>query len=445
MRIGIAACNDGRAGRFESGHCPAQRILSMLTALLVATHLLAAPLLAADPPAAPAKPAPTANDAASPTGSLALSMRTLDQAGLGTVTLDATNVTIEELFQKLQSFAGLPLRIDWSALSRMGVAKDDRLDFHIKDVPPLVAVKAITNAMDAEIDRPVVDASAGQIVVTSPNGLASLRELAIYDVADILADPTLIDAIAAAAAEREAPAKEDPATEPDAKPDEKPDSKPEEKPTANTVAEESPLHARTERLIEIITEHIDPEGWLDSGGSRGRITGEAGRLIVTATPMAHRQLTQLLATLREQAPLSATITCTIAALPNAALNEALAKPTADRRAAVAAVRGSPGFRIVAAPRLVAQLGQAATVELKDGNASTLCRATPTFDRARRSLSVAVRAELTSGDRHAAIESSIGGAAAGFTDLLRLAGGPSATETFVIIVEAATDPRQGADR
>lgn len=415
----------------------------MLIALLVATHLLTGPVLAADPPAAPA------HEATSPTGSLALSMRALERAGLGTVTLDATNVTIEELFQKLQSFAALPLRIDWSALSRMGVAKDDRLDFHIKDVPALVAVKAITNAMDAEIDRPVVDASAGQIVVTSPNGLASLRELAIYDVADILADPTLIDAIAAAAAEREAPAKEDPATEPDAKPEEKPeekpDSKPEEKTTANTVAEESPLHARTERLIEIITEHIDPEGWLDSGGSRGRITGEAGRLIVTATPMAHRQLTQLLATLREQAPLSATITCTIAALPNAALDEALAKPTADRRAAVAAVRGAPGFRIVTAPRLVAQLGQAATVELKDGNASTLCRVTPTFDRARRSLSVAVRAELTSGDRRAAIESSIGGAAAGFTDLLRLAGGPSATETFVIIVEAATDPRQGADR
>lgn len=429
------------------------------------THLVPLSLVALQLAAFEPRPPMTSEDLpsaalANGTDTITLSLRALAQAESGSISVDATDVTIEELFQRIQNFGSLSLRIDWPALSRIGVAKDDRLDFHIKDVPPLAALKAIVSAMDADIDRPVIDASAGQIVVTSPNGLAGLRELAIYDIADILADPTLIDAIALAASpvaaeedekdEAEEEAEEaDPTANPNTKPA-APAREPES--THTTVAAETPMHARAERLIEIISEHIDPEGWIDSGGSRGRITSEAGRLIVTATPMTHRQLRSLLATLREQAPTSATITCQIAAVETSALDELLGRSgtSANRQTTVDAVRALASFRIVAAPRVAAEMGSAATVAIKntpssaDGGTTVQCRATPTFDRAHKRFGVGVTLELTHGTQSASLDSSVSGAlsggAHGFTDLLRLAGGPSATESWVVIVEAEANRR-----
>ncbi len=398
------------------------------SALFAATSFASAPPLAHDPgPAAGAQAAPAAGETDIARDALSLSLRALAAAERGSIDVDVKDATLVELFEQVQSRGSLPLRIDWESLAGLGIAKDDRIDFHIRDVPPLAALRAIAAAIPAEFDQPVVDACSGQLVLTSPSGLAALRETAIYDIADILADPTLLEAKAAPAAVA-APAGDD-----------------EDAPISEGVAVETPLDSMAERLVEIISEHIDPEGWIDTGGSRGRMTSEAGRLIVSATPATHRGLTAFLASLRSQAPTRATITWTIARVPSGqvgALRAAMQKGHANGVGPRSALEAIDGLVIESSPRTTTLIGESATIESSGPDVLTRCVARPSFDRIARTFGAMVRIEITRGDRKASAEASLSGDANRAADVIELASGPVDGTTWVVVVEAVAD-RPGA--
>jgi hypothetical protein len=384
-------------------------VLAMATPQGYAVHTASQPKGQPDSQTGTAE-APPARDA------LTLSLRALAAAERGSIDLDAKGITLVELFDQLQTKAALPLRIDWSALAGIGVAKDDRIDFHIRDVPPLAALKAIAAAMDAEFDRPVVDACSGQLVLTSPKGLADLRETAIYDIADILADPTMLEARAA----------DDAATHEDDAPID-----------GAAVAVETPIDALADRLVEIISEHIDPEGWIDTGGSRGRITSEAGRLIVSATPATHRGLAAFLDSLRAQTPKRATIGWTIASMPTSQI-DLLRERLVDGASALAVLRSIDGVVIESAPRATTLIGETATIEESGADRLTRCVARPSFDRIARSFGATVRVELRRGDRQASAEATLAGGPSGAVDIMQLASGPAEGRIWVVVVEAVAE-------
>lgn len=411
-------------------------MLMCLPACLVVTSLAAS--MAGDPPtpATPAAPNRT---------SLALSLAALQAAEGGSITLDLARTHVDQACEALGAAGHLPLRIDWDALADLGIAKDDTIDFRIQDVPALVALKALAATMNAEIEAPVVDASAGQLILTSPRGLAKYRETAIYEIGDILADPLLIDAVAAkarAAAETKAmeEASKGGNDEPAPSPADDSDATTTSagSPGAATVAF-SPLTARAERLVDLIADHVDSEGWEDNGGSRSRLSHEAGRLIVSATPETHRQLRAFLAELRNGSPTSATTTWTIGVMPSGALDTLLATSD-DPAAQIAAVKAASQFRVLGTPRVSVRLGDEATTEVDDGRNSIRCTANVSFDRARGTLALATSVAMGFGPAKAAIQSTLTGTARRAAGVLRLPSGPSAGEAWVVLTESFADPR-----
>jgi type II secretory pathway component GspD/PulD (secretin) len=59
------------------------------------------------------------------------------------------------------------------------------------------------------------------------------------------------------------------------------------------------LEERTDDLLQIVQENIDPEGWIDGGGTTGRVNSLNGNLIITNTPKNHQAIESLLRKLRE--------------------------------------------------------------------------------------------------------------------------------------------------
>jgi type II secretory pathway component GspD/PulD (secretin) len=59
------------------------------------------------------------------------------------------------------------------------------------------------------------------------------------------------------------------------------------------------LEDRTDDLLQIVQENIDPEGWIDGGGTTGRVNSLNGNLIITNTPKNHQAIDGLLRKLRE--------------------------------------------------------------------------------------------------------------------------------------------------
>ncbi|MBL9121450.1 MAG: hypothetical protein JNL80_16195 [Phycisphaerae bacterium] len=407
----------------------------MLTAASLAI-LLAASFLVGDPPPAPAPDRAATESAASNTGkdSLSLSLKALATSESGTVTIDLTDELLQSALEKLQTATSIPLRVDWDALVDLGIAKDDRIDFHVRDVPPLVALKSLAGAINADIGKPAIDAWSGQIILTSPRGLASYREMAIYEVADILADPILLEEVAKSATDPHDPASPTSPADPD-------DT---EAPlTPGVIAERSMLE-RADRLIDIIVEHVDSEAWEEAGGSQGRVSYEAGRLIVSATAMTHQRLRSFLSDFRRQSPSSATTSWVIGSIPTAVLDRIL-EPTGNDgppspQAIVTSVRGAKEFRLLASPRVTSRLGDEATIDMSDGRNGSHCSATVTLDRARRTLAVRTKVQLTFGQAKANAESTLTGGAEHVVGLLRLPGGSSEAETWVVIAETNADPR-----
>ena len=139
-----------------------QRVLGPFAALIALTALVGGPALAA-PQATPPKPIETpSKEAALDAGSDALdaSLRALREAERSRASIDRSNSTVEAVLAELQATTKIPLRVDWSALERLGIDRDDPFEFHANE-------------------RPVVDAGAGQIVHTTDPGRTSLRATAL--------------------------------------------------------------------------------------------------------------------------------------------------------------------------------------------------------------------------------------------------------------------------
>ena len=178
-----------------------QRVLRPFAALVALTALVGGPSLAAQQAEPPKPIEKQSKDAAPESGSDALdaSLRALREAERSRASIDRSNSTVEAVLAELQATTKIPLRVDWSALERLGIDRDDPFEFHASDLSPKLLLEAIAMSLGSEIERPVVDAGAGQIVLTTDAGRTSLRATAVYDVADVLFDPTLIDALKALA------------------------------------------------------------------------------------------------------------------------------------------------------------------------------------------------------------------------------------------------------
>lgn len=309
--------------------------------------------------------------------SLSLSLAALATAERGRVTLEYREIRLDEALDRFTRETGLPLRAEWDALTRISVDRDERITWSARDLPPIVALRELAASLGTDLDRPIVDASHGTLLLTTLRGLQAHRETSLYDVADIAADPTLLDAV-----ERLVAA---------------PDAEPEDDAAG---VDDREAEERLTALAALLMDHIDPEGWVDAGGSRSKMSLAAGRLAVTASAGTHRELRRLLGTIRRQAPSTGMVRIAIIELSEGAAEDLLLRLASvtpvERQRLLSTCASSPDTARLAAAQLLVRLGEEARIESRapggdaaDFDATVLLR----IDRARRSLALSIALEV----------------------------------------------------
>jgi hypothetical protein len=307
----------------------------------------------------------TARQADSPLESATATIRAAERT---LVTVDRTEAPLTAVLEDFRK-AGLQIQVEWSELALLGVEKDEPVTLIVERLPALDALAALSRVIGDAKERPVLDAAPGLLVLTTGDRLEGLRVPAIYDVADILTDPTLL----ADAADADAPAHDATSTD------------------ATTIEE------RARRLLELLMSQVDPQGWEDVGGSRGRISVEAGRLVVSATPLAHLRLRRLLDDLRRESPFAIETSLSIMEVPSATATRLADEAKGDATALAAAVRGAADATRAWSPRVVTRFDAPASIETSDDALGQWqATLTPRRDRIARVITLDLHVTLAKG-------------------------------------------------
>jgi hypothetical protein len=173
--------------------------------------------------------------------------------------LDLKGVTLEQAFDRLRQAAGVDLVVHWPVLEAMEFERGMRVNLHLHDVRVDQALDLLLvriGGRDVPLEWTLRD---GRIVVTSTNDERS-RLTRVFDLRG------LIETMRRTSHEQDLPV--------------------------------TWLEAEDE-LLRFLTEHVDPDGWADAGGSSGNTRMLWGRLVVThEKPEVMREVEALLARLQ---------------------------------------------------------------------------------------------------------------------------------------------------
>ena len=202
--------------------------------------------------------------------------------------------TLENAITFVETVAEMNIDIDWASLEEIGVDRSTPVTLNLSQVPlRTVLDRLLDKASPDRLSRASWAVNDGILQIASDESLRKNTILAIYDIRDLLIEI------------------------PDY------DNAPEfdlsqvlqqsgggggggggQSPFQNSEGQDEedriPLDERRQQIIDIITQSIDAEGWIDNGGDTGRIQPLAGSLIITNTARNHREVGGLLSKLREQ-------------------------------------------------------------------------------------------------------------------------------------------------
>ena len=350
----------------------------------------------------------------------------LDQLDAVSLSADYRQQPLQDVLKDLNEHLPAPVRADWDALARLGVKPNLPITIRINQNRASTVLAGLTLTIGDEFEHPTFEVHAGQIVLTTIAGTAPMRVLGVYDVRDLLANADLIQRLA----DEVPPAASAPAQAPEKKADEKPPEsaqpdKPQQAPPAEPDEPPAPLipgqppHAAWprlelpkidvtarpendrplspgERLFMLITDHVDPEAWMNFGGDRARISEVNGLLVVTAAPTTHRRFRSALQALRMANPASLTIDAAIIDLPRQVYDRIVRENAANAAGTAGALRNAEGghvlWRALAGVAMNAKLETQSTAEQTDIHVVLA----PTFDSKSGTLDIAVEASAKNG-------------------------------------------------
>ena len=153
---------------------------------------------------------------------------------------------LSDVVDFLRDVSGSNIVVEWGHLANAGVDRNAPVTLRVRNVKFSRAVDLVLSSAAAGV--PVGYSLDGNILrISTLEHLDHLTDVRAYDVRDILAS-----------------------------------------------------EAKMEELTKLITEAVAPDSWRSSGGSVGVILPTRNKLIVTQTPMNHRQIRSVLQMLREQ-------------------------------------------------------------------------------------------------------------------------------------------------
>jgi hypothetical protein len=274
---------------------------------------------------------------------LAASFAALDSLEAARVSSDFHDEPLVQVIDELSSQLPIPFRADWEALRRLGISRDDRVTLRINRSDGLSALSALALSLGDVLGKPIIDEHAGQIILTSLEATEPMRVLGVYDVRDLLKNNKLLDELR----NEDGHGDDAAATNPEQRPDER-HSEPMPNVGTNPTSMTQPQQERGgassasgELLLSLITDHIDPEAWMNFGGTRAKFSDLNGVVMVSATPMTHRKLRDALQKLRAVDPNSLQIDASIVDLPRESLTRLMRQHDRSINSLVTAIRSDP--------------------------------------------------------------------------------------------------------
>lgn len=358
---------------------------------------------------------------------LETALAVLDVVETKSISVDYQQEPLAFIIDDLGERVGVPIRGDWSSLERLGIAPETRVSLRFASTRAATVLASLTLSLGDELERPVLESHAGQMMLTRVAALGVMRLTTVYDVRDLLADDALVKRLRAESPPIEPDSKEtdtaadEPSRDQPQIPHDVPDDRPPGVPDMPVLDPDTtaikPL-TPAEKLLLLITDHVDPEAWMNFGGNRALISETNGVLVVSATPTTHRKIRDALRLLRAAQTTAITVDAVVIDLPRAnwdALERrfgrdasALASSLLTDKEAVVLWRGTEP---VAEGRTleVESAGSDTTIQLvieptadrTTGTLNVRCEAATTHGKDRRSVATTLR--LASDARAAAFE------------------------------------------
>jgi hypothetical protein len=355
--------------------------------------------------------------AQTPPPELDAALEVLDRLDRVAITAEYAAVPLTQAIVDLATRLPVPVRVDWRALDRLGVDDDDEITLTIDRANGNSALASMAFCLGDELERPIFEVHAGQLVLTTIEGSAAMRLTTAYDVRDLLANAGLVEQLRN---QRPQPqvggeARADPPELPQVHPIPEPLGQPPghegehdelPRPPAENAAAPERQPTPGEQLLWLITDHVDPEAWMNYGGNRALITEIDGVLMVTATPRTHRLLRQALQQLRRANPAMISLTAMIIDIPRASHQRLARQHDSDSAAFAAALRARSDARIVWSADQPIAVGSELNTLSRAAGIEVNVSVKPSFDQARGILVTAVNASTTAGDDHRQVNTTL---------------------------------------
>ncbi|MBX3391941.1 MAG: hypothetical protein KF787_04765 [Phycisphaeraceae bacterium] len=202
------------------------------------------------------------------------------------------NNTLRDVLGFFQTVSNLDVDIDWPSLESIGITEDTPVSLELRNVVLRSVLDRVMAKIGDDNNRAGWEISDGVLRIASEQLLRKNTVTLVYDIRDLLLEvPDYTNApefdlqsVLQSTGQGGGGGGQSPFR--DTNQDRGQDAR-------------RPLQDRTNDLLDIIQQNVDPEGWIDAGGTTGRVQSLNGNLIITNTPKNHQAIDGLLRKLRE--------------------------------------------------------------------------------------------------------------------------------------------------
>jgi general secretion pathway protein D len=195
-----------------------------------------------------------------------------------------TDNALEDVLNFVETVTNLNMDVDWGSLADIGVEPDTLVTLNLQPLPARVVLDRVLEKVSPDaFSRAGWAVNDGVLVVASEEALRKNTFIVIYDVQDLLFQVPSF---------REVPDLDLGAIQEGG-------GGGQQQQVETEQGEGLTRQELLDRIIEIIQQNVDADGWRDNGGDTGEIQELNGNLIITNTAKNHRQISGLLRQLRE--------------------------------------------------------------------------------------------------------------------------------------------------
>lgn len=337
----------------------------------------------------------------------------LDRIDVVTASVNYADTSLAEAIEDLNWFLDVPLTADWEALEVIGVDADSELTLRLEDAPLATVLRAVALQLGSDFDRPCLEVFGGSmLVLTTDDATERMRLTDVYDVRDLLADGRAAPALrqtapSGAGAETpalptglETPTETAPPAEPEPARGVTGAAGATTRPGWRLPAREDeddpavpPARRRTPGadLMTLICEHVDPDAWIEYGGTRASISERDGVLMVSAAPTLHRGVRDALRRLRRAYASFVTIDAVIVDVPRSLFDRLARRHELSSAGLGRGLLAADETRILWRAEAGVTPGAPLVFESRSEGGLVRLELLPTFDQVTGTLAVAVDA------------------------------------------------------